>query len=55
MPAQTNIPSFWGFKPKPEFSEMELALMQGGHSLEPEEKPEKYTFIKFISNDTEKQ
>lgn len=36
--------NFWG-KQKPKFSAMELALMEGGHSLE---KPEKFSFLKSI-------
>jgi hypothetical protein len=36
--------SFWG-KPKKQFSEMEIALMEGGHSLE---KESKYDFLKSL-------
>lgn len=36
--------SFWG-KPKPKFTAIELALMEGGHSLD---KPKKYTFLREL-------
>lgn len=36
--------NFWG-KPKQRFSEYELALMEGGHSLE---KPKKFTFLQEL-------
>lgn len=39
--------NYWG-KPKPEFTDYERALMEGGHSLnEPAE--EKFTFLKSLS------
>lgn len=38
--------NFWG-KPKQVFTDMELALMEGGHSLEVEEK---FTFLKTIES-----
>jgi hypothetical protein len=37
--------NFWG-KAKPKFTELELALMEGGHSLE---KESKLSFIKELS------
>lgn len=37
--------NFWG-KQKPEFTAMEVALMEGGHSLE---KPATMSFIKSLS------
>ncbi len=37
--------NFWG-KPKKEFTEMEIALMEGGHSLQ---KESKFTFLKSIT------
>lgn len=37
--------NFWG-KPKAQFSEMELALMEGGHSIEQEKT--KFSFIKSL-------
>ena len=36
--------NFWG-KTKPKFSELEIALMEGGHSLE---KEEKFSFLKSL-------
>jgi hypothetical protein len=42
--------NLWGITEKPQFSDMEMALMQGGHSIETEPKPEKYSFIKLISS-----
>lgn len=38
--------NFWG-KPKPEFTDMEMAAMEGGHSLEEPAKP-KFEFIKSL-------
>lgn len=37
--------NFWG-KPAPKFSDMDIALMEGGHSLE---KEEKFSFLKSIN------
>ena len=37
--------SFWG-KPKKQFTEMEIALMEGGHSLENDAK---YSFLKQLT------
>lgn len=37
--------NYWG-KPKPEFTEYQLALMEGGHSIE---LPAKYTFLKTLA------
>jgi hypothetical protein len=45
--------NFWKVKPviqKPMFTDMELALMEGGQSLE-ETKKETYSFIKSISKE----
>jgi hypothetical protein len=39
---------FWN-KPKPKFTELELALMEGGHSLDKENKPSKMQFIRELS------
>lgn len=38
--------NFWG-KPKPQFTEMELALMEGGHSVTEPPKPH-LEFIKSL-------
>ena len=38
--------SYWA-KPAPKFSEMELALMEGGHSLEEEKK---FSFLQELNN-----
>ena len=38
--------NFWG-KPKPQFTEMEKAAMEGGHSLEEPTKPQ-YEFLKSL-------
>jgi len=47
--------SFWKKKPiienKPVFTEMQLALMEGGHSLE-EKKIEKFSFLKELKPNT---
>jgi hypothetical protein len=40
--------NFWG-KQKPKFTEMELALMEGGHSLQ---KEEKFSFLKTLNETT---
>ena len=51
MTKNVEIPNFWRIKPQPEpqkFTDMELALMEGGHSL-----PDpKYTFIKSLKEPT---
>jgi hypothetical protein len=46
------FPNFW-LKPKaePKFTELELALMEGGHSIE-KEKTQTYSFIKSITKPT---
>ena len=41
-------PGFW-VKPKPAFTPLEIAVMEGGHSLE-ENNTEAYSFIKFLKN-----
>ena len=42
--------NFWKVKKElPKFSEMELALMEGGHSIE-KPKKETYSFIKSLSS-----
>ena len=38
--------NFWG-KPKPQFTDMEMAAMEGGHSLE--ELATQFNFIKSLS------
>lgn len=38
--------NFWG-KPKPQFTDMEMAAMEGGHSLEEPAKPQ-MEFIKSL-------
>ena len=43
--------NFWG-KQKPKFTDMELALMEGGHSIEQEEK---YTFLKQLRDKNESE
>ena len=43
--------NFWG-KQRPKFTEMELALMEGGHSIEQEEK---YTFLKQLRDNNESE
>ncbi len=40
--------NFWG-KPPREFSEMEIALMEGGHSLTQEEARQKFSFLKQLT------
>lgn len=39
---------FWS-KPTQRFTEMELALMEGGHSLKQEASEQKYSFLKQIT------
>jgi hypothetical protein len=41
-----DTPSFWGIKKQSRFTEMELALMAGGHSLPEKVKEVNYSFIK---------
>jgi hypothetical protein len=43
----SDTPSFWGIKQN-RFTEMELALMAGGHSLPEKHKDVTYTFIKEL-------
>ena len=43
--------NFWG-KQKPKFTDMELALMEGGHSIEREQK---YTFLKQLRDNNESE
>ena len=38
--------NFWG-KPKPQFTDMEMAAMEGGHSIEEPTKPQ-FDFIKSL-------
>lgn len=45
-PDKIGYVNHWG-KPKPEYTEMELALMEGGHSLE---KPVAMPFLKSLNN-----
>lgn len=40
--------NFWG-KPERKFTEMELALMEGGHSIEQEAKENKFMFLKTLT------
>jgi hypothetical protein len=44
----SDTPSFWGIKKQSRFTEMELALMAGGHSLPEKPKEVNYTFIKEL-------
>jgi hypothetical protein len=46
MSIDTYYVNHWG-KPKPEFTEMELALMEGGHSVSEPAKPH-LEFIKSL-------
>lgn len=39
---------FWS-KPRPKFTEMELALMEGGHSLKQAAAEEKFNFLKQLT------
>ena len=48
MADETGYVNFWG-KPKPTFTEMEVALMEGGHSLTQDEVTKKYSFLKEIT------
>jgi hypothetical protein len=41
--------NFWKVEKKKEFTEMEIALMEGGHSIE-KPKKETYSFIKSLSS-----
>lgn len=50
MKTDSGYINFWR-KSRPQFSEMEIALMEGGQSLE-EPKPEKYSFIKSLKEPT---
>jgi len=43
-------PNYWKIKQKPKFTEIELAVMEGGHSLEAEPKKESFSFIKSLKN-----
>ena len=43
-----NTPSFWGIKKQNRFTEMELALMEGGQSLPEKVKEVNYSFIKEL-------
>ena len=45
------IPNYWGIKKKPEYTDLELAVMEGGHSLV-EPKKESYSFIKALQTPT---
>jgi hypothetical protein len=50
----TDIPNYWKVKkaePKPMFTDMELALMEGGQSLE-QPKKETYSFLKYVTEPT---
>ena len=51
----TGYVSFWKCKlveeSKPAFTDMQLALMEGGHSLE-EKKTEKFPFLKELKQNT---
>lgn len=48
----TEIPNYWKVeKVKPAFTEMELALMEGGQSLE-QPKKETYSFLKSLKEPT---
>ena len=53
MDNSTGYYNFWGSnKPpleEPKFTELEIALMEGGHSLE-EPKKETYSFIKSLTS-----
>lgn len=40
--------NFWG-KPERKFTEMEIALMEGGHSIDQEVKENKFTFLKSLT------
>ena len=48
--SNTGYYNFWKVKKElPKFTEMELALMEGGHSIE-KPKKETYSFIKTLSS-----
>ena len=42
--ALSSFPNFWNIKKKPEFTELEIAAMEGGHSLE----KDRLSFIKYV-------
>ena len=44
-------PNPWNFKAKPKFTELEIAAMEGGHSIEVEQKKEEYSFIRYLTNE----
>lgn len=46
---ETEYHNFWGIKQAPKFTEMELALMEGGHSLQQAQKEDRFTFLKLLS------
>lgn len=44
-------PNPWNFKSKPKFTELEIAAMEGGHSIEIEAKKDTYSFIKYVTQE----
>lgn len=42
-------PNPWNFKVIPKFTELEIAVMEGGHSIEVEQKKESYNFIRYLT------
>ena len=46
-PSSDFYVNFWG-KPERKFTEMEIALMEGGHSLE-SQKEDKFSFLKQLT------
>lgn len=45
-------PNPWNFKVKPEFTALEIAAMEGGHSIEVEATKDTYSFIKYVTQET---
>lgn len=50
MKTDSGYINFWQ-KNRPKFTDMEMAIMEGGHSLE-KSQPEKYSFIKSLQEPT---
>jgi hypothetical protein len=49
---KTEIPDYWlKTKVAPQFTDLEIAAMEGGHSIE-KEKKETYSFIKSLKEPT---
>lgn len=46
-------PNPWNIKPVPQFTALEIAAMEGGHSIEKEPKKGVYNFIKYVQQRTQ--